>query len=176
MKQLIVFLLAIVSSGFGAFAQNITGNNPTPNKDRSEIMNNLAKLPEVSVTYLTKAMLLHLPNDKVGSPLAILADKGGVKSIRVFQLGSKEAVSGGKKLIDSYLSDISETNYAELLMSHNNVSNEVIMYGFPMYKDTSFYHTVLMYSKSAGKKAILIILRGRIDENVVGELIESFSK
>ncbi len=138
-------------------------------------MSYLAKLPEVTVTYLTKSMIQRIPKDKAGSPLAILADKGGVESIRVFQLGSKEAEAGGKKLIDSYLSDISETNYAELIILHNNASNEVIMYGFPMYKDTSFYHTVLMYSKSAGNKAILIILRGRIDENVIGELIDSFS-
>lgn len=176
MRPLIVFLLVIVYIGSGAFAQNKTINNShTPKKDRSEIMSYLAKLPEVSVTYLTKSMLQRLPKDKAGSPLAILADKGGVESIRVFQLGSEEAESGGKKLIDSYLSDISETNYAELIILHNNASNEVIMYGFPMYKDISFYHTVLMYSKSAGNKAILIILRGRIDENVIGELIDSFS-
>lgn len=177
MRQLFVFLLAIVFLGSGAIAQNRTINNvPTPKKDRTEIMNYLAQLPEVSVTYLTKSMLQRLPKNKAGSPLAILADKGGVESIRVFQLGSKEAEAGGKKLMDSYLSDISETNYAELLMSHKTRANEVAIYGFPIYKDISFYHTVLMYSKSAGNKAILIILRGRMDENVIGELIDSFSK
>lgn len=177
MKQLVTFLLSLIFFGSSAFSQNLTGNNsPSPKKDRTEIMNYLAKLPDVSVTYLTKSMLQRLPKDKTGSPLAILADKGGVESIRVFQLGSKEAEAGGKKLIDSYLSDISETNYAELLMSHNNASNEVVIYGFPISNDISYYRTVLMYSKSSGKKATLIILKGKIHENTIGDLIDSFSK
>lgn len=176
MKQLIILILAIISLGNGVFAQNRVGNfNPTPKTDRTEIMKYLATLPDVSVTYLTKSMLQRLPKDKAKSPLAMLVDKGGMESIRVFQLGSKEAEAEGKKLIDSYLSDISETNYAELLMSQNNDSNEVIIYGFPMYKDIRYYHTVLMYSKANGKKSILIILKGRINENAIGELIDSFS-
>lgn len=177
MRQLITFFLAIVLLGSGASAQNILGStNPTPKKDRTEIMNYLAKLPDVSVTYLTKSMLQRLPKEKARSPLAMLVNKGGVESIRVFQLGSKEAEAGGKKLIDSYLSDISEMNYAELLMSQNNSSNEVIIYGFPIYNDISYYHTVLMYSKASGKKATLIILKGKIHENTIGDLIDSFSK
>lgn len=177
MKQLVTFLLTLIFFGSSAFSQNSTGdNNPSPKKDRTEIMNYLAKLPDVSVTYLTKSMLQRLPKDKSGSPLAMLVEKGGVESIRVFQLGSKEAEAGGKKLMDSYLSDISEINYAELLMSQNNASNEVIIYGFPTYNDISYYHTVLMYSKASGKKAILIILKGKIHENAIGNLIDSFSK
>lgn len=177
MKQLVTFLLTLIFFGSSAFSQNSTGdNNPSLKKDRTEIMNYLAKLPDVSVTYLTKSMLQRLPKDKAGSPLAMLVEKGGVESIRVFQLGSKEAEAGGKKLMDSYLSDISEINYAELLMSQNNASNEVIIYGFPTYNDISYYHTVLMYSKASGKKAILIILKGKIHENAIGNLIDSFSK
>lgn len=177
MKQLVTFLLALIFFGSNAFPQNSTDNkNTSPKKDRTEIMNYLAKLPDVSVTYLSKSMLQRLPKDKAGSPLAMLVDKGGVESIRVFQLGSKEAEAVGKKLMDSYLSDISEMNYAELLMSQNSASNEAIIYGFPIYNDISFYHTVLMYSTSSGKKATLIILKGKIHENTIGDLIDSFSK
>lgn len=175
MKQLVTFLLALIFFGSSAFSQNSKGNNNhSHKKGRTEIMNNIAKLSDVSVTYLTKSMLQRLPKDRAGSPLAMLVDKGGVESIRVFQLGSKEAA--GKKLMDSYLSEISEMNYAELLMSQNNASNEVIIYGFPIYNDISYYRTVLMYSKSTGKKATLIILKGKIHENAIGNLIDSFSK
>lgn len=176
MKQLVTFLLALIFFGSSAFSQNSMGKNPTPKKDRTEIMNYLAKTPGVSVTYLTKSMLNRLQKDKAGSPLAMLVDKGGVESIRVFQLGSEEAETGGKRLIDAYLSDISEMNYVELLMLQKNASNEVIIYGFPIYNDISYYHTVLMYSKSSGKKATLIILKGKIHENTIGDLIDSFSK
>lgn len=177
MKQLITFLLTLIFFGSNLFSQNLTGNdNTSPKKNKTEIMNYLAKLPDVSVTYLTKSMLQRLPKDKAGSPLAMLVDKGGVESIRVFQLGSKKAKAGGKKLMDSYLSDISEMNYAELLMSQNNASNEVVIYGFPIYNDILNYHTVLMYSETAGRKAILIILKGKIHENTIGDLIDSFSK
>lgn len=177
MRQLITFLLVFVFLGNSAFAQNSLDNsNSTPKKNRTEIMNYLAKLPKVSVTYLTKSMLQRLPKEKARSPLVMLVGKGGVESIRVFQLGSKDAESEGKKLIDTYLFDISEMNYAELLMSQNNDSNEVIIYGFPIYNDISYYHTVLMYSKTTGKKAILIILKGKIHENTIGNLIDSFSK
>jgi len=177
MRQLVTFLLTLVFFGNSAFSQNSTGDiNRSPKKDRTEIMNYLAKLPDVSVTYLTKSMLQRLPKDRTGSLLAMLVEKGGVESVRVFQLGSNEAETGGKELIDSYLSDISEMNYAELLVLQNNSSNEVIIYGFPIYNDTSFYHTVLMYSKSAGKKAKLIILKGKTPENTIGDLIDSFSR
>lgn len=177
MRHFFTFLLAIVSIWSSALAQNLSNNTYfMPQKNRTEIMNHLAKLPEVSVTYLTKSMLQRLPKDKAGSPLAILVEKGGVESIRVFQLGSKEAEDEGKKLIDTYLSDISEINYAELLMLQNNEAMEVILYGFPIYMDTSYYHTVLMYSKISGKKAILIILKGKIHEDTIGDLIDSFSK
>ncbi len=177
MKQLVTFLLALIFFGSSAFSQNSTGNNNhSHKKGRTEIMNYIAKLSDVSVTYLTKSMLQRLPKDRAGSPLAMLVDKGGVESIRVFQLGSKEAEAAGKKLMDSYLSDISEMNYAELLMSQNNTSNEVIIYGFPINNDILYYRTVLMYSKSSDKKATLIILKGKIHENTIGDLIDSFSK
>lgn len=175
MRQLVALLLALVFIVSSAFSQNSTVNhNSSPKKARTEIMNYLAKMPDVSVTYLTRSMLQRLPKDKTESPLAMLVDKGDVESVRVIQLGSNEAETEGKKLIDSYLSDVSEMNYAELLMSQNNSTNEVIIYGFPIFNDTFFYHTVLMYSKSVGKKAILIILNGKIPENTIGDLIDSF--
>lgn len=175
MRQLVALLLALVFIVSSAFSQNSTVNhNPSPKKARTEIMNYLAKMSDVSVTYLTRSMLQRLTKDKTESPLAMLVDKGGVESVRVIQLGSNEAETEGKKLIDSYLSDISEMNYAELLMSQNNSTNEVIIYGFPIFNDTFFYHTVLMYSKSTGKRAILIILKGKIPENTIGDLIDSF--
>ena len=177
MRLILTLILAIAFLGSRAFAQNLPDNlNNISKKSRTEIMTRLAALPEVSVTYLTKSMLQRLPKDKSESPLAMLAKEGGVESIRLFQLGSPEAQTEGKTLINSYLSDISEMNYAELLMLQNNASNEVIIYGFPIYNDISYYHTVLMYSKSSGKKATLIILKGKIHENTIGDLIDSFSK
>lgn len=177
MKQILIAIFAIIFVGTDAFAQNTQGNENTAHKkSKTEIMAYLASLPNVSVTYLTKSMLKKLPKDKAESPLAILVNNGNVESIRVFQLGSAEAEAGGRKLIDTYISNISEFNYAELLMLQNNDTNEVVIYGFPIYNDTSFYKTVLMFSKAKGKKTILIILSGKIHENTIGELIDSFSK
>ena len=117
-----------------------------------------------------------MPEDKAESPLAVLVNKGEMKSIRVFHLGSAESEAAGKRLIDAYTTGISEPDYAELLMLQSNESDEVIIYGFPIHNDTSYYKTVLMFSKTKGKKAILIILTGKIHEDVIGELIDSFSK
>ena len=139
-------------------------------------MSNISALPNVSVTYLTKSVLKKLPKDNAESPLSILADKGEVCSIRVFQLGSAEAEIEGKRLMESYIADVTEFNNAELLMSQKKDSNEVVIYGFPIYNDTSYYKTVLMFSKASGKKTVLIILSGKIHEKTLSELIASFSK
>lgn len=177
MKQILALILSIALFATDAFSQTATNSAAnSPKQSRTEIMAYLASLPEVSVTYLTKSMLQRLPKDKADSPLAMLVNKGGVESIRLFQLGSAAAETGGKKLIDCYLSDISEMNYAELLMSQKSAANEVILYGFPIYNDTSYYHTVLMYTKSSGKRAILLIIKGKIHESTIGDLIDSFSK
>lgn len=177
MRRFFTLIFAITFLCNTAFAQNTpTHTTNTLNKSRTEIMTNLAALPDVSVTYLTKSMLQRLPKDKSESPLAMLVKEGGVESIRLFQLGNTKAEAEGKRLMDSYLSDISGLNYAELLMLQNNASNEVIIYGFLINNDTSYYHMVLMYSKAVGKKAILIIIKGKIHENTIGDLIDSFSK
>ncbi len=177
MKEIITAIFAIIFIGSSAFAQNIKENeNTTHRKSKTEIMAHIASLPNVSVTYLTKSMLKKLPKDKAESPLSVLVNNGEVKSIRVFQLGSAEAEAEGKKLVDAYISNISELNYAELLMLQNDDSNEVLIYGFPIHNDNSYYKTVLMFSKTTGKKTILIIISGKIHENTIGELIDSFSK
>lgn len=175
MKQTAIAILMILMCV--AFSQNAYGQTSHAQiENRTEIMSYLASLPDVSVTYITKSMLKRLPKDNAESPLTVLVDKGGVESIRVFLLGSPKSEAGGKKLIDAYVSGLTEPNYAELLMLQKNGSNEIIMYGFPIINDTSYYNTVLMYSKAKGKKAILIILTGKIHENVIGDLIDSFDK
>lgn len=58
----------------------------------------ISSLPNVSVTYLTKSMLQKLPKGKAESPLSVLVNKGGLESVRVFQLGSAEAEAAGKNL------------------------------------------------------------------------------
>lgn len=177
MKQFItaVFAVALFLGG-NVSAQNISDNgNIAPQRNRTEIMAHIASLPNVNVTYLTKSMLQRLPKDKAESPLSVLVGKGGLESIRVFQLGSAEAEKTGRKLIDAYVSDTSELNYAELLMSQKDDLNEVVIYGFPIHNDTSYYKTIVMFSKAAGKKTMLIILSGKIHENTISELIDSFS-
>lgn len=177
MKQIITAIIAIIFIGNCAFTQTIhSTEDATSKKSKTEIMTHIASLPNVSVTYLTKSMLQKLPKDKAESPLAVLVNKGEMKSIRVFHLGSAESEAAGKRLIDAYTTGISEPDYAELLMLQSNESDEVIIYGFPIHNDTSYYKTVLMFSKTKGKKAILIILTGKIHEDVIGELIDSFSK
>lgn len=177
MKQFIAVLFAVaLFVGGNVFAQNTPDSvNTAHKKNKTEIMNHISSLPNVSVTYLTKSMLQKLPKDKAESPLSVLAGKGGLGAIRVFQLGSAEAEAEGRKLIDAYVSDISEFNYAELLVSQKNGSNEVVIYGFPVYNDTSYYKTIVMFSKATGNNAILIILSGKIHENTISELIDSFS-
>ncbi len=177
MKQILTALFAIIFIVNCAFTQSIHGTqNATPKKSKTEIMAHIASLPNVSVTYLTKSMLQKLPKNKAESPLSVLVNKGDIKSIRVFHLGSTEAEAAGKSLIDAYVAGVSEPEYAELLMLQNNESNEVVIYGFPIYNDISYYKTVLMFSKAKGKKTILIILTGKIHEDLIGELIDSFSK
>lgn len=177
MRRILTVILALVFIVSDAVAQSLQHGETTPNiKNRTEIMSNISSLPNVSVIYLTKSMLKKLPKNKAESPLSILADKGEVGSIRVFQLGSADAEREGKRLIDSYIADVSEFNNAELLMSQKNDSNEVVIYGFPIYNDTSYYKTVLMFSKASGKKTILIILSGKIHEKTISDLIDSFSK
>lgn len=177
MKQFItvVFAIALLLGG-SVSAQNIPGNgNMSLKKNRTEIMAYISSLPNVSVTYLTKSMLQKLPKGKAESPLSVLVNKGGLESVRVFQLGSAEAEAAGKKLIDTYIYDTSEFNYAELLMSQRDDTNEVVIYGFPIHNDTSYYRTILMSYKATGKKTMLIILSGKIHENTISELIDSFS-
>lgn len=177
MKQFItaVFAVALFLGG-NVSAQNISDNgNIAPQRNRTEIMAHIASLPNVNVTYLTKSMLQRLPKDKAESPLSVLVGKGGLESVRVFQLGSAEAEAAGKKLIDTYIYDTSEFNYAELLMSQRDDTNEVVIYGFPIHNDTSYYRTILMFYKATGKKTMLIILSGKIHENTISELIDSFS-
>ncbi|MCM1504764.1 MAG: DUF4252 domain-containing protein [Muribaculum sp.] len=177
MKRILLLIVTIAVMVTGLFAQNVQSKeNPVRNETRTEIMAYLASLPDVSVAYLTKTMLDRLPKDRAESPLTVLIGNGGVQSIRVFKLGGAEAEAGGKKLINAYVSNVSEPNYAELLMLQNSISNEVIMYGFPIPNDTSYYSTALMYTKTGDKKAILIILTGKIHQNTIGELIDSFSK
>lgn len=176
MKSILVFVLALVLIGGCASARSISSNaSATSERSKTEVMRHLASMPEVSVTYLTKSMLQRLSKNKSDGPLAMLVDKGGAESVRVFQLGSLEAEAEGKKLIDSYLSDTDELNYAELLMSQKNESTDVVIYGFPIYNDHLYYNTILMYSKSSGKKAVLLIIKGKIHENAIGDLIDSFA-
>lgn len=177
MRQFItVFFAVALFLGSNISAQNIPDNENTASKRiRTEIMVYISSLPKVSVTYLTKSMLQRLPKDKAESPLSILAGKGGLESVRVFQLGSAEAEEAGRKLIKAYISDSSEFNYAELLMLQKNDLNEVVIYGFPIYNDTSYYKTIVMFSKAKGKNTILIILSGKIHENTISDLIDSFS-
>lgn len=186
MKRKIITIVAIIIMGMNMFADTIQNNKEMPLKEsKTEILSNLASLPGVSVTYLTKRMLQRLPKDKAESPLRILVDRGNIASIRVFELGNSEAEAVGKKLINAYISEIPDysnidptlsSSPLELLMLQNNTSNEVIMYGIKELRDISYYETVLMYSKQNNKKAILIILTGNIHENVIGDLIDSFSK
>ena len=177
MRQFITVLFAIaLFVGGNVFAQKIPDIvNTAHKKNKTEIMSYISSLPNVSVTYLPKSMLQKLPKNKAESPLAVLANKGGLGSVRVFQLGSAEAEAEGRKLIDAYISDISEFNYAELLVSQKNDSNEVVIYGFPIYNDTAYYKTILMFSKATGKNTILIIISGKIHENTISELIDSLS-
>lgn len=178
MRHIITALLAIaLFMGGSISAQNIADKgNTSPRKTRTEIMAYISTLPKVSVTYLTKSMLQRLPKDKAESPLSVLAVKGDLESVRVFQLGSAEAEEAGRKLIKAYISDTSEFNYAELLMLQKNDLNEVVIYGFPIHNDTSYYKTIVMFSKATGKNTILIILSGKIHEETISELIDSFSK
>ena len=172
-----VFFAVTIFLGGNISAQNIPDNGDTaPKRNRTEIMAYISSLPKVSVTYLTKSMLQRLPKDKAESPLSVLADKGGLESVRVFQLGSAEAEEAGRKLMAAYISDTSEFSYAELLMLQKNDTNEVTIYGFPVYNDTSYYKTIVMFSKTAGKNTILIILSGKIHESTIAGLIDSFSK
>ena len=172
-----IFFAVALFIGGHVSAQNIPDDgNTSPKRNRTEIMANIASLPKVSVTYLTKSMLQRLPKDKAESPLSVLAGKGGLESVRVFQLGSAEAEEAGRKLIKAYISDTSEFNYAELLMLQKNDLNEVVIYGFPIHNDTSYYKTIVMFSKATGKNTILIILSGKIHEETISELIDSFSK
>lgn len=177
MRQILTTILALFFIASNAIAQNMQrSENSTPKRVKTEIMAHISSLPGVSVAYLTKSMLQKLPKDKSESPLSVLADKGGVESIRVFQLGSAETEAEGKKLIDAYISDITEYNYAELLVSQKNGQNEMVIYGFHIHNDTSYYRTILIFSKAEGKKTVLIILSGKIHENTLSELIDSFSK
>ncbi len=178
MKQFIITIFVVVLFiGGNVYAQNIPENgNIVPILDRTEIMAHISSLPNVSVTYLTKSMLQKLPKDKAESPLSVLAGKGGLESIRVFHLGSLEAEKAGRKLIEAYISDTSKFNYAELLMLQKNDSDEVVIYGIPIYNDTAYYKTILMFSKAKDKNTNLIIMSGKIHENTISELIDSFSK
>lgn len=178
MRQIMTVLFAVVLFlGGSVSARNIPDTEKTAHKrNRTEIVTYISSLPNVSVTYLTKSMLQKLPKDKAESPLSVLANKGGLQSVRVFQLGSAEAEAAGKELMDAYLSDTSKFNYAELLMLQKNGSNEVVIYGLPIYNDTSYYNTILMFSKATGKNTILIILSGKIHENTISELVDLFSK
>lgn len=175
MKQFITVIFAIaLLLGDSVCAQTIPDNgNTSPGKHRTEIMAYISSLPNVSVTFLTKSMLKKLPKDKSDGPLSVLVNNGGLESARVFQLGSAESEAAGKELIEAYISDTSEFNYAELLMLQKNGSNEVIVYGFPIYNDTSYYRTIVMYSKTMKKDTMLIILSGKIHENTISELIDT---
>lgn len=172
-----VIFAAVLFLGGSMSARSISDNEKAARKrSRTEIVTYISSLSNVSVTYLTKSMLQKLPKDKAESPLSVLANKGGLESVRVFQLGSAEAETAGKELMDAYISDASEFNYAELLMMQKNELDEVVVYGFPIHNDTSYYRTILMYSKAMGKNTILIILSGKIHENTISELIDSFYK
>lgn len=177
MKQILTAIVAIMVMGSGAFAQNVRNNENTANKEsRAEIVTYLASLPEVRVTYLTKSMLKRLPKGRSESPLSVLVDNGDVKSVRVFELGSAEAESAGKRLLESYISEPRSIFIEpELLMLQNNGPDEVQIYGIPIANDIYHYSRILIYSKIKDKKAIIIILSGTISESVVDELIDSFS-
>ncbi len=183
MKRILIVIVAIVVIGAGMFAQTTANHKKTTRKEsKTEILTYLASLPDVSVTYLTKSMLQRLPKDKSHTPLGVLVNKGGIESIRVIEFGNAEGEEAGKKLINAYIEEVPDlgSNYAsnrvELLTLQNNPSNEVLMYGIVKMWQADSYETVLMYSKSKGKKAVLIILSGSIKENTIGELIDSFSE
>ncbi len=184
MKRIIALIIAVATSMVSICAQHAKVNTAKSLRDsKVEILTHLVSLPDVSVTYLTRNMLQRLPKDKAKSPLAILADKADVESIRLFKLGNGDAEASGKKLIDIYISEVpdqGDLNYTpshvELLMFQNNSPNELLMYGISKANDIYRYHTILMYSKSKGKKTILIIISGNIDADIIGELIDSFSE
>lgn len=168
MKALHILTLILLFC-FSAKSQNIPENSDKESK--TEIMAHLASMPEVNVTYMSKSMLRRLPKDKINSPLALLAENDRVESIRLFQLGSDNAEVYGKKLIDSYLYNTSDLNNAELLMSQKSNSNEILLYGFPIHNDTSFFRTLLMYSKNDKTNALLLIIKGKLPESVIGDLL-----
>lgn len=184
MKRIIALIMAVATSMVNICAQHSQINTTKSLRNsKVEILTHLASLPGVSVTYLTRSMLQRLPKDKAKSPLAILVDKADIESIRLFELGNGDAEASGKKLIDIYISEVPDQgnlNYTpsrvELLMLQNNSPNELLMYGISKANDVYRYQTILMYSKSKGKKTILIIISGNISADIIGELIDSFSE
>ena len=97
-----------------------------------------------------------------------------MESVRVFELGSAKAEEGGKKLLNSY---ISESPNAELFVLQRDGSSETRIYGIPARNLASgYFRYLLMYSKESGEKAKLIIISGAIWQKSIGDMIDAFSK
>lgn len=176
MKRIFAAIVAISVMGISVFAQTSSNQGKTEREEtRTEILKGLTSLPGVSVTYLTKSMLQRLPKDKAESPLGMLVREGGVESVRLFELGNDEAEAAGKKLAYSYLSE-SKGREPELLMMRNDGSSEIQLYGLTFINDINYYYRIILFSKPRGKKANLIIMTGRIPENIVGQMLDSFSE
>lgn len=176
MKRIFTTIIAIIVMAIGVVAQNTQSNEKSGNKEsRVELLNYLTSLPDVSVTYLSKSMIQKIPNKNPDSPLGLLISNGGVSSVRVFELGTPEAETAGKKLMNSYISEF-RGKEPELLMFQKDTSNEIQIYGLPYINDIYKFNRVIMYSKMQRKKALLIILSGSIPESSIGQLIDSYSK
>lgn len=177
MKRILTAIIAILVMGTGLSAQNMSNDKKTkPKETRTELVNYLASLPGVSVTYLTDSMLKRVNKDGSTSPLAALVSGSGtgVESVRVFELGSAKAEEGGKKLLNSY---ISESPNAELFVLQRDGSSETMIYGIPARNLASgYFRYLLMYSKESGEKAKLIIISGAIWQKSIGNMIDAFSK
>lgn len=177
MRRIVIAIVAIVFIGISMSAQNTQNDeNKQYINEMTAIINHLASVPGVSITYLTESSLKRLNKIKANSPLALILEEDGVNSVRVFEFETSEAQKAGNQFLNVYKAQHTDM---ELFHLQRDKSKEIMLYAIPDHRIKSilkFYSTILIYSKTQSSKSILIIISGRVEESTIGNIIAAFSE
>lgn len=201
MRRVVIAIVAIVFIGISMFAQN--NQSEKFQKGRAEIMNRLASIKGISITYLTESSLKRLNKDKTNSPLALLSKLGNIKSVRVFEFDAAKAYTLGKAACEAQgmsegegevsgtwskailkqsrndLLEFYKAEYTDIELFHlqRDSTKEIMIYAIPHHDYVAGnYETILINSKISADKSVFLILSGFFQEQSIGALIDAFSE